>query len=50
VSLLIKKFRDNKEAWLQGGEVLMKLAKLEKARSLMPKALTSLDRKLRKYH
>jgi predicted Zn-dependent protease len=48
VSLLTKKFRDNKQAWLQCGEVLLKLGKLEKARSLMQRAITSLDKKLRK--
>jgi hypothetical protein len=48
VSLLTKKFCDNKEAWLKGGEVLLKLGKLEKARTLMQKSLTSLDKKLRK--
>jgi Flp pilus assembly protein TadD len=48
VSLLTKKFRENKQAWLQSGEVLMKLGKLEKARSLMQRAITSLDKKLRK--
>ncbi|PNF28207.1 hypothetical protein B7P43_G07551 [Cryptotermes secundus] len=46
VSLLTKKFRDNKQAWLQGGEVLLKLGKLEKARSLMQRAITNLDKKL----
>jgi hypothetical protein len=48
VSLLTKKFCDNKEAWLKCGEVLLKLGKLEKARSLMQRSLTSLDKKLRK--
>jgi hypothetical protein len=47
VFLLTKKFRDNKEAWLQGGEVLLKLGKVEKSHLLMQRALISLDKKLR---
>ena len=47
MGLLTKKFCDNKEAWVKSGEVLLKLGKLAKARSLMQRSLTSLDKKLR---
>ncbi|XP_069678974.1 rRNA biogenesis protein RRP5 isoform X2 [Periplaneta americana] len=45
-SLLTKKFRDSKDAWLQTGEMLLKLGRLESARSVMQKALGCLENKL----
>ncbi|KAJ9583610.1 hypothetical protein L9F63_022054, partial [Diploptera punctata] len=47
VSTVTKKFRDNKEAWLQCGEVLLKVGKKEKSHLLMQKALNGLEKK---YH
>ncbi|PSN36927.1 Protein RRP5 [Blattella germanica] len=45
VTHLTKKFHEDKEAWLQGGEALLKLGKTEKSRMLMQKALNNLEKK-----
>lgn len=45
IGQITKRFSSNKEMWLHAGEVLMRLGQLDKARDLLQKALSKLDKK-----
>ncbi|XP_063228605.1 protein RRP5 homolog isoform X2 [Bacillus rossius redtenbacheri] len=46
VSLVCKRYKHRQEAWVQAGTALMRLGLFDKARSLLQRALASLDKKL----
>ncbi|XP_049957178.1 protein RRP5 homolog [Schistocerca serialis cubense] len=46
IGQIMKRFSSNKEMWLHAGGVLLRLGQLDKARDLLQKALSKLDKKL----